>query len=659
MFNAYDDIYYKGFVEYLVTQIEVTKSFASSLYYQLDNSNLEQILSLDLTDSISKEKRTSLSDSALEYPITLTSFLLGLDFSFNQIDAILKYYGKNKDIPKLIEENPYRLLDLEGFLFLKIDKLALEIFKFTKNNPLRLKSYIYFTLNNMCFKNGHTYIQTDDFLREVAKELTYSDVRHYLNLLISEKKVIVEDTKLYSVLFHTAEIESAAILSELIRNQGPLKELANEDAEGFIRKYEEIQTLNIEQGVWKDLKWDKPKFEFSAEQKEAIKYFFTKSFFVLTGLPGTGKTTVLKTIVDICNNRKLTIKLMAPTGISAKKMAEVCKHKSTTLHLSLGFDGLYWHTQTLTADVYIIDEFSMVDQILFYRFLQSLPKDRRFSVILVGDAAQLASVGPGNVLKELLNCKKIPNVQLSQIFRQNAVSDIVINAHKINQGDTSLIREKKDFLFMEIPSHEEGLELLKNIVLKLREKNYQILSPTYKGTLGVDNINKSIQEILNPKIDDVTFKCNGYEIRHNDVIMFTKNDYKNTVYNGERGIVKEIDIKKRRISIYTPEKTINYSYRDSYQNITLDYSRVIHKAQGCEYDFVILPLINEFTIQLQRNLLYTAITRAKKKVFILGHVKALNRAILNNRDISKRNTDFLNKLNLNLWGNLYAFLSNK
>jgi len=251
-------------------------------------------------------------------------------------------------------------------------------------------------------------------------------------------------------------------------------------------------------------------------------------------------------------------------------------------------------------------------------------------------------VSPGNVLRELIQNDQIPHVHLDKIFRQENTSDIVLNSHLINQGKTDL-SYKKDFIFFDSNDHNKSLDMILKIVDKIKDHEYQILSPTYKGILGVINLNNTLQDILNPEYESLSFKTDKFKFRVGDKVMIIKNDYQNDVYNGEQGTLVNINTKSKTIEIYINGKTIEYTFRDAYSSVTMDYARTVHKSQAMEYDYVIMPWIKDFSIQLQRNLLYTAVTRAKKKVFLIGQGKALEKAIKNN-STRKRNTIFSSRI---------------
>jgi len=634
-------IIFKGIIEYLHWYIDIPRSIAMDIASYIDLDDLNSLWEVELDAYIPDYKIQHLRNKTKTHPLKASAFLLGITFTPNITDIIVKHYGGDESLIKEIEENPYTLIDIEEISFKKLDKVSLEILRIPEDSPLRYKALVHHHLSKQSFRNGHLYTSLNEFINSKFEvNISRNNLKVYLKELIIEGKITLEGRKLYTAHHYKAEKHSAQIIAKLINNSGRHFFFEGVDVTNYISGYEEIQTENINGGEWKNLKWKDKKFTLSKEQKIAVEKFFNENFYIITGLPGTGKTTVTKALVDISKNRGLKVTLMAPTGIAAKRLAETCDHPASTIHKELGFDGVVWKRgidDPLDADVIIIDEFSMVDQVLMFKLLSALPK-KEFVLVFIGDAAQLPSVGPGNVLRELILSGRISHVALTKIFRQEDTSDIVLNSHQINKGSTQLFNTKKDFIFMEIEHEEDALKKIITIAEALQDKDYQILSPTYKGILGVSNLNRTLQEAFNPNFDSAKeFKTEICTFREDDKVMVIKNDYKNEVYNGERGTLVNINNRNKKLEIFIDGKTIEYTFRDAYAMLALDYSRTIHKAQGQEYDFIIMPYVNYFSIQLQRNLLYTAITRAKKKVFILGHQKALFRSIQNN-NVTKRNT---------------------
>lgn len=635
-----DQILFKGLIEYLNWYINIPKNTCLDIASEVNLSNMNSIFDIDLKYYIPQSFIDKLKTTSINFSIKPSSFILGLGLSPKITENIIKYYGNSDSVINIIEENPYDLLVVEGLNFKRIDKISMEYFGIKEEDPRRQKSFIIYHLDSMCQKNGHLYIELEKFINSKFEvNIEKNSVKNYLKELIFEKKLILTGKKLYTSVNYNSEQKSAEILADLLSEKIKFSFFKDIDPVKYISSYESLQTQNIEKGTWKNLKWKNDKFELSEKQKEAVKKFFEEKILIITGLPGTGKSTVTKALVDVGKSRNLKITLMAPTGIAAKRLAEVTNFESNTIHKKLGFDGVSWNRKKedhILEDIIIVDEFSMVDQSLFFKLLTSLPK-KEFKLVLVGDSAQLPSVAPGNVLRELINGGKIPHVALDKIFRQEDTSDIVINAHLINSGNPNLISKNKDFIFIEIEDEEKGLEVIVKIIEKIKDKNFQVLSPTYKGILGVNNLNNIFQDLLNPKLDENVFKTELFQFRIDDRIMILKNDYQNEVYNGEQGVIKDIKMGKKTVSIHINGKTIEYSFKDAYTAFTLDYSRTVHKSQASEYEYVVIPWVNEFSIQLQRNLLYTAVTRAKKKVFIVGQKQALKTAVKNN-NTSRRNT---------------------
>lgn len=367
--------------------------------------------------------------------------------------------------------------------------------------------------------------------------------------------------------------------------------------------------------------------------------------FLLGDFTVTHNTTVLKAIVDLVKKLKLDLTCMTPTGISAKKMASTIDYNAYTIHRRLGFRGDHWkfgELEKYETDVVIIDETSMVDQEVFYRLLCALKN--RVHLIFVGDSNQLPSVGAGNVLKELINCGEIPTVNLEKIFRQDEASDIIKAAHKIKNGETDLSLFKSDPQADCFFIRETNTDTIENYVIKLAQRfkeepeprGFQIITPRNDGPLSVNMLNDSLQAVLNPgpKTECLLGK---FIVRNGDRVIITKNDYELDIFNGEIG--KVIGIDSSKITIKLDDKVVEIGKEIAIERIKLAYALTVHRMQGQEYPYIILPFINQFgRNMLQRNLLYTAITRAKTKVIIIGHGSALEKAI-DNSSVQRRNTN--------------------
>ena len=359
---------------------------------------------------------------------------------------------------------------------------------------------------------------------------------------------------------------------------------------------------------------------------------------------GTGKTLTLKAIVELVLKMGLNLTCMTPTGISAKKMASTIQHDAFTIHRILGFRGNEWvynETNQFITDVVIVDETSMLDQEVMFRLLSALRT--RIHMIFVGDHNQLPSVGPGNVLRELITCGHVPTVTLDKIFRQDEASEIIKAAHRILHGNTDLsyFRDDptSDIFFMRIKEVSEIEKVVTALSAKFKDERrlFQIITPRNTGPLGVDPLNQLLQEALNPPKPHLNeIKCMNFILRHGDRVIVKKNDYENEIFNGDIG--KVIALVGGLVSIKIDDRVVELPVDEINEKIKLAYSLTCHRAQGQEYPTVILLFINQHGKNLlQRNLLYTALTRAKQKVIVIGHGSAIERAI-NNTSVIRRNT---------------------
>jgi len=363
-------------------------------------------------------------------------------------------------------------------------------------------------------------------------------------------------------------------------------------------------------------------------------------------------TTVSRAIVRLFKEANLRVELMSPTGIAAKRLSSVVGHPASTVHRALGFRGDSWThgpDNPLSADAVLVDEFSMVDQDLLYRLLGALKPGTL--LVCVGDYAQLPSVGAGNVLYELIRSKVVPQVNLTEIFRQEAASGIVLGAHRINRGQPPE-RCYEDFRFIATDSERKVLDQIKRLIQKVqstaeRGTTFQVLSPRWAGTLGVTNLNAEIREVLNPdKGQKKASVGGGVEWRVGDRVIVTENSYDLGVYNGEQGTITDIDYKNKEVMVRVRDghtKVVPIKYQETHKMLKLAFCVTIHRSQGSEFDYVIMPFVDSYGFQLQRNLLYTAVTRAKSQVFMFGHWSAVERACRDNQ-VTERNTHFAGRL---------------
>ena len=536
----------------------------------------------------------------------------------------------------VMEKDIYRLSqEIEGIGFLTADKLAFNL-GIQKDDKQRIISGIDYTLTLLC-NNGHCCVPDTTLVNKTAKVLQL-DNSHIFNVLqerIHDNSLNTEtlagQTLIYPPYLYTAEKKVAKRLIDLQKNSEPL---SDENTNLLIKVWEKDNQIYL-----------------ADKQKEAIIASLRHGVFVLTGGPGTGKTTVVKGILSILKAQGLNIKLAAPTGRAAKRLSETTKQKAVTIHRLLEANNLNDDKSPqlgftkdiddqLDADVIILDEVSMVDIVLMYHFLNAVPDGCR--LVLVGDTDQLPAVGPGSVLKDIIRSEIIPAIRLNEIFRQAHTSMIIQNAHTINAGrlpdinhhysdfefyeldDDNLITQKiLDLCTNKLPN--EGFDILRDV---------QILSPMHRFTCGVENLNTLLQATLNPKKEQPEIKSGSQIFRVGDKVMHIRNNYQKNVFNGDIGFISAIGNEK--INVDFLDHIVTYE-KNELNELTLAYASSVHKSQGSEYKIVIIPLSTSHYIMLQRNLLYTATTRAKEKVIIIGSKKALTTAVQSNRT-QKRNT---------------------
>lgn len=540
-----------------------------------------------------------------------------------------KYSSFSIDI---MEKDIYRLFhDIEGIGFLTADKIAFNL-GIQKDDAKRISSGIDYSLMQLC-TSGHCCVPETALIAKTAKilQLETATVRQILNERIQNETLNTENISgellIYPPYLYYAEKKVAKRLLELQQNT---KELDENNISLFIKVWEKENRIHLAQN-----------------QQEAVKACLHHGVFVLTGGPGTGKTTVVKGILSILNAQGLKIRLAAPTGRAAKRLSETTGKKALTIHRLLEANNLSDNDaqaqlgfakdidDQLDADAIILDEVSMVDISLMHHFLNAVPNGCR--LILVGDTDQLPAVGPGSVLKDIIRSGVIPSIRLNEIFRQAQTSMIIQNAHIINSGRLPDIRRQyDDFIFYEIDNDtfitEKILELCTDILPKEGYDvltDVQILSPMHRFTCGVENLNLLLQQTLNPESPEKNEIKSGTQIfRTGDKVMHIRNNYQKNVFNGDIGFIRNIT--KDSVSVEYLDRNVGYT-KNELNELTLSYASSVHKSQGSEYKVVIMPLSVSHYIMLQRNLLYTAITRAKEKVILLGSKKALTTAVQSNR----------------------------
>jgi exodeoxyribonuclease V alpha subunit len=395
----------------------------------------------------------------------------------------------------------------------------------------------------------------------------------------------------------------------------------------------------------KALQWVQTRLSIALaeKQKEAVKFAIKCKTMIITGGPGTGKTTIINAIIKIFSRLGVNILLAAPTGRAAKRMNEATGLEAKTIHRMLKYNPRHGEFEIndnnpLKCDLLIVDEASMIDASLMYHLLKAIPPGA--TLILVGDANQLPSVGPGNVLKDIIDSGSMPVVELNEIFRQAKESLIVVNAHMINGGTMPLLKPSKekleDFYFIEKEIPEDALKTILELVSERIPNRFgfdpiqdiQVLTPMHKGTIGTGNLNMELQKLLNPRHDGIT--RGGQSYRVNDKVMQIKNNYDKDIFNGDIGRIIGIDVGNQKATISFDKRHLEYNFIDL-DEIVLAYAISVHKSQGSEFPAVVLPVLTQHYMLLQRNLIYTGVTRGKKLVVVVGTRKAMAIGIQNDK----------------------------
>ena len=557
-------------------------------------------------------------------------FLQGHDVSTAHATRIYKHYGAESI--DVVRETPYRLADdIWGIGFKTADTIASKL-GFEKSAYARLRGGLMYTLNRLA-EDGHCYAlrqqltETGAKLLEVEEEL----LSPVLDRMIADRDVITapvpesEDVAIYLPPFFYAEVGVQNRMRGIAAGEAtvprPAQVSMREDIE-----YDEIQL-------------------------EAIRTALKSKIMVLTGGPGTGKSTTTLGIIRAFGGMRIL--LAAPTGRAAKRLSEVTGREAKTIHRLLEFKPPEGYKRNednpLEGDVLIVDECSMVDEMLMYSLLRAVPDSMR--VILVGDVDQLPSVGAGNVLRDIIDSGAVPVVRLTKIFRQAAASRIILNAHRINGGEFPDLSNGAgtDFFFQKAEEPEKAAEIIVDLVKNRLPKFYhvppqaiQVLTPMQRGVVGAANLNQLLQAAVNPPVKD--FKGNpgpelhrgGYTFRAGDKVMQIKNNYDKEVFNGDIGTIEKIDPEDRTLTVRFDDRGIEYDATEL-DEMVLAYATTVHKAQGAEYPIVVMPVMMSHFMMLQRNLLYTGVTRAKKTLVLVGQKKAVGYCV-RNVTVDKRNT---------------------
>ncbi len=606
---------------------------------------------LCLVQGIGQKKVETIRESYMEIADARRAVMFLQQYGVSAKMALKIFTRYGEQTVEKIQSNPYRLVsDIEGIGFLTADKMAGEM-GVEKHSKYRINACIIHCLYE-AGNEGHTYLPESVLIKKASMLLNIEEklIKAQLLPMASEQTVIMRDIEGVRSVYHpNFFFAEAMVAGALVLLMDSLKGEKEQDINKEIDNYEKDKKLTLAQN-----------------QRQAVISAINNGISIITGGPGTGKTTTLDCILHLFRKRGVDISLAAPTGRAAKRMANATGEDAKTIHRLLeyskldegGFVFKRNKENPLDAGVVIVDEASMIDIFLMQALMDGLKKGTR--LILVGDSDQLASVGAGNVLGDMIDSKVFPTVRLNQIFRQSEESTIVTNAHKINNGINPAVNVKGGDFFLDRRFNENDIcstvvDLVKN---RLPNKygvspfsDIQVLTPVKKGTTGVFNLNKVLQSALNPPQKSKKEHISGENIfRQGDKVMQIRNNYDRLwhlkekygnfiegtgVFNGDSGIIKEIDTSSRELTVnFDDGRTSVYNFADL-EELTLSYAISVHKSQGCEFPIVVMPLPVSNIRIMTRNLLYTAVTRAKKLVVLCGNDQAINFAV-NNIDTQKR-----------------------
>ena len=557
-------------------------------------------------------------------------FLQNYGVSTAYATKVYRQYGKESI--NRVKENPYRLADdIWGIGFKTADRIATQM-GYEKSDPRRCKSGILYTLNELA-DEGHAFAFEEQLVTSATTLLEADNdaIQSALQQMIATEEVIVDGDGIYLPPFYYAECGTANKLCTLVKT--PQDRLFDVSFD--------LSVVSHCTGI-----------TYDEVQADAIRQSITSKVMVLTGGPGTGKTTTTQGIIAALQTAGMQILLAAPTGRAAKRLSEATGMEAKTIHRLLEYNPQEGYKRNdenpLEADALIVDECSMIDLILMNNLLKAVPATMR--LILVGDIDQLPSVGAGNVLRDIIDSQKVPVVKLTRIFRQAQSSRIVMNAHAINAGRFPDISNGKqsDFFFLACEDSEQVADQIVNLVKNRLPQAYhlsaskiQVLTPMQKGVVGAANLNLALQSALNSS--PVGLARGGFTYRKGDRVMQIRNNYDKNVFNGDLGYIESVDLEERTLLVNFDGNAVEYEITEL-DELTLAYAITIHKSQGSEYPIVVMPVLMNHYVMLQRNLIYTGITRAKKICVLIGSTQALGMAI-RNMSVLRRNTKLKERIN--------------
>jgi exodeoxyribonuclease V alpha subunit len=599
------------------TAEKIVGKFGSSTFNILQD-NPEKLKEIrGLRNSIINEIKKNLEENRTirELTVKLAPYGIGNETIFK----IYKTYGV--DSFEVLEKNAYSLIETVKGVGFKIADTIAQSFGTARNDVYRINAGIRFFISFYEQNNGNLYIEELELVEKCSALLAVDgeDIRGCINKLVETSEMVREKIpeKIIST-FKTYSIEKT-IAHDLFS-------LSNKDF------FTPLHRINCEE-VFK-----KSSVDLTTEQREAVASAVNNKITIITGGPGTGKTTIIRTIIEALEKEGKNVLIAAPTGRAAKRIEEATFYQASTIHRMLKINPetrKFVHNQQnpLRTDAIIIDEFSMVDFYIFYSLLKAISMHTR--LIIIGDKDQLPSVGPGNVLRDIINSGYFNIIYLNRNFRQTEESLIIENAYRINGGQQLMFKpysEELDFVYIKVMSESQAVEKVLRIIdyhkndYNFNSLDMQVLSPMYRGEAGIDTINSRIQDRFNP--ESFLLKKDKFAFKQWDKVMQLKNNYEKEVFNGEQGIVSHYNSEMKLLIVNYDGKLVEYDHTEL-EEITLSYAVSVHKAQGSEYDVLILVLLPSHSIMLNRELFYTAVTRAKKKIFLISDEVTIQRAILN------------------------------
>jgi exodeoxyribonuclease V alpha subunit len=601
------------------TAQKIVDHFGQQTFEVLENmpERLGEISGLKKT--VIAEIKKSVRDSRVlrDLTVKLTPFGIGQE-------TVFKIFREFGDLAlALMESNPYILIERVRGVGFKIADTIARAMGIAKTDSQRIRAGIFYVLDQNEFQRGDLYIDQDELLKKCSwlLDIADSDVFAALEKMIERSEL------------HRQEIPEKCISK-------PLNDLIEKQSARRLYRLSQGFGADQELAVNFETVFEKLALELTAEQKQAVLAAVKNRLTIITGGPGTGKTTIIRAIIEILKANRKSIMIAAPTGRAAKRIEESSFYQASTIHRLLKINpesGQFVHNaqNPLKTDAIIVDEFSMVDSSILYSLLQALAD--KTQLIIIGDKDQLPSVGPGNVLRDMIQSEYFQTIYLSRNFRQNQDSLIVENAFRVNSGEALLFpvySPELDFVFLPVQNEAQVLEKVEGIV-RYYQNEYpfnstalQILMPMYRGDAGIDQINRLIQEKFNP--EPFLLRKEKMAFKRLDKVMQTKNDYDKQVFNGDLGIIEEYDARNKQLLVSYDGAIVEYG-ADELDEITLSYAVSVHKAQGSEYDIVVLGLLPSHSRMLSRELFYTAITRARKKLILLSDENTVARACANSQ----------------------------